>query len=194
MACSATMTAFAESQLPARSDRRVGARRSHLYGGSRKARSNGPPALADSGPSAVASRRHTLVMPVSASVSTFCRTRARLWDETSTNRQYREARESASSPMAPVPAKRSITRAPSRENPRPKSLCSRMLNTAWRTLSDVGRTLSSLGPASTRPPKRPPVMRTGISSANKACTCRCHKAAVHTRYSRISRRTAAPAS
>src|SRR6185295_7680329 len=50
-------------------------------------------------------------------------------------------RDSASMPMAPVPAKASSTRAPCRIDapPAPKSPCARMLNTDSRTRSAVGR-------------------------------------------------------
>ena len=46
-------------------------------------------------------------------------------------------RDRASNPRAPEPANRSITRAPA--SPGAQGACSRMLNTAWRARSPVGR-------------------------------------------------------
>src|SRR6185503_7784952 len=51
----------------------------------------------------------------------------------------------------------------SRLNPMPKSRCSSMLKTACRTLSEVGRTLKSLGGTRIRPPNFPAVMRIGAT-------------------------------
>src|SRR4051794_349780 len=62
-------------------------------------------------------------------------------------------RDSASSPSAPLPAKRSATRAPS-------SACPRMLIHASRTRSAVGRTRPSFGTANRRPPKAPATILT----------------------------------
>ena len=78
---------------------------------------------------------------------------ARAAAASSTNRQNAAPRDRASSPSAPVPAKRSMTRAPASENL--SMPCARMLNRDSRTRSDVGRTVSSFGAAMARPRKRP---------------------------------------
>src|SRR5687767_9375318 len=75
----------------------------------------------------------------------------------STNWQNLAPRDKASSPMAPVPAKRSRTRAPSIENP--SIPCARMLKIASLTRSDVGRVAWLLGPARPWPLNFPPTMR-----------------------------------
>ena len=64
------------------------------------------------GPRSVASRRKMRVTPVSPNASMLARISARASASLSTNRQKAAPREMASSPSAPVPAKRSMTRAP----------------------------------------------------------------------------------
>src|SRR5262249_12597421 len=67
-------------------------------------------------------------------------------------------RDSASRPRAPLPAKRSSTRTPSRE-PGPPSLDSSAENRAPRTRSGVGRVVRPVGAAIVRPRCSPAMMR-----------------------------------
>ena len=75
-------------------------------------------------------------------------------------------RDSASSPSAPLPAKASSTRAPcSGDVPSAANdPCSRMLNSASRVRSAVGRTSSPAGASMRRPLCLPPTMRIGAAS------------------------------
>src|SRR3990170_2319521 len=115
-------------------------------------------------PSLVASRRQILVTPVKPNASTLRRMAARAWALSSMKTQKRAPRDSASSPSAPEPAKRSSTRAPS--NSTWGAPCSSTLNRAWRTRSEVGRVASPLGASIWVPLNLPATMRMSrLSSA-----------------------------
>src|SRR5438067_233587 len=75
----------------------------------------------------------------------------------STNWQKRAPRDSASSPSAPVPAKRSSTLVPS--TVKPSMPWTRILKIASRTRSEVGRVSRPAGAARLRPPSVPPTIR-----------------------------------
>ncbi len=94
-------------------------------------------------PSLVASRRQILVIPVRPKASTLRRMAARAAALSSIKRQKRAPRDNASSPSAPEPAKRSRTRAPSKEIA--GAPCVSTSNSACRTRSEVGRVASPFG-------------------------------------------------
>src|SRR5690606_21615987 len=94
--------------------------------------------------------------PCRPNASTFSRITPRAAASCSTNRQNFAPRDSASSPSAPVPAKRSSTRTPSG---RPSKRCWRTLNRVSRARSDVGRTERPDGACSRRPRSSPPTIR-----------------------------------
>src|SRR4051812_3739955 len=75
----------------------------------------------------------------------------------STNRQKAAPRDRASKPSAPEPANRSITRRS--RTPGDQGACSRMLNTAWRARSEVGRVSGPGGVARVLPRNSPETMR-----------------------------------
>src|SRR5579862_8807213 len=74
----------------------------------------------------------------------------------------RAPRESASSPKAPVPAKTSSTRASSNTGAGAKRPWARILKSAWRARSEVGRTASPGGAAMRRPRCLPATIRMGF--------------------------------
>src|SRR6202044_220491 len=95
--------------------------------------------------------------PLGARASTFSRIAPRAASSVSTNRQKTAPRDRASSPSAPEPANRSITRAS--RTPGDQGACSRMLNTAWRARSEVGRVASPSGVRRILPRWLPDVIR-----------------------------------
>ena len=99
-----------------------------------------------------ASRQRT-VAPVSSSFARFRSIARQASRSDSTKTALAAPRESASSPIAPEPAKRSSTAAPSTGPIR--------LNAASRTRSDVGRGVVPFGAKIRAPRLLPPMIRTG---------------------------------
>ena len=112
--------------------------------------------MVPAGPRSVASRRSSFVTPPAPNASMWSRIRPRASTPSSTKGTERAPRDSASRPSAPVPANRSSTRRPANSLPR---RLARMLNTASRTRSAVGRIDSSRGDSSALPRNFPAMMR-----------------------------------
>src|SRR5262249_37981514 len=138
---SKTAMAPALIQPPLAMERSAFMPRPFPYGGAGETRAKG--ASVPASPSLVASRRQILVAPVRCSAWTLPRRAARASALSSTNRQKRAPRDSASRPSAPEPANRSRIRAPSKFTR--GAPCSSTLNSAWRTLSEVGRVARPFG-------------------------------------------------
>ena len=148
--CSMYTRASGASNLPRTSAAAALDHSAASYGGSRKTMSNGtPPADCASQPKASAQDTCAPSSPHSRAADSMAAAARRSF---STKLTCAAPRDKASRPSAPLPAKRSRTRAPAIRG------CSQ-LNRVSRTRSGVGRIVTPAGKRSRRPRCLPPMMR-----------------------------------